>query len=48
LDYDEEDIEGMLDQSEISSIESEAEDGKIITKADKKKNLNTLLMKNQE
>lgn len=48
LDYDEDEFEDLLNQSEISSIESEAEDGKIITKEDKRKNLNTLLMKNQE
>lgn len=38
----------MGQRSDISSIESEAEDGKIITKVDKAKNLNTLLMKNLE
>lgn len=47
LNYEEE-YEGLLDHDEISSIESEAEDGKIISKADKIQNLKTLLMKNKE
>lgn len=38
-------IDGLDDESEISSIESEGEDGKIISKREKSKKLTSLLAK---